>query len=1002
MTYRKLILGILLAIIFAATFLLVNYFRPEKRKLRHYTRGIIYAKQGNMGSAIQEFRFALSIAPLSHDIRFALAKAYAAIENNEETKKQLQQILVAQPSHSKACQALVNIYREEKDYPKALEYCLHFFKTTPQDVPILNVYGLVLSQIGQKEKSEQAFQKAISLDPENSDAHLHLSRLYWNTQREKAAINLAHLYLAKQPDNYDLRLQLGRFLQAQKKNKEAVEQFSYLYKTNPDFVNKGAPYLAVSWLKSGDLDNAVKLAKQALAVTPSRINRNPILVYVQARGLMKERRYWEALKELEWAKKAWEKQILTPPGELLYALSVAYVRVEKSLLAITELENLVRKFPTFLPARELLIRQFMRQRQLDKAYYQCEETLDLFSSNKKVLFLKVKILLEKGDLEEAKDVCEDLSLYASSSLETQMSLILLAISQEKYEEALELLHEIRVKKSQNSYIMYLIARCFFFQKKLHEALKFSYQVLKEYPKFTPNLLLLAEIRVFQGDLGEASKIYTRLIKVLPQSKELVINLINLYLKLKKAQQAQEFLAQTTWKNSTSPTILESWGKIHFAQEDFQRALDYFKKIPRKTHSLYILLADSYARMEDYRTAVDFYSIAEKIGDNPQVQLKKAIFLYLQRKNIEASLVLENYMEKKPDDDLVQIFWGEILYHLGDESGALYKIQEVIEKKSPYAWLGELVQSAISLQKGTTPSFSSYPLSQNENISSSFREELGRLVHFCEKEKVRLYPLTTAILFKEMKEPWASWLSYEEISPFISNQPFALYMKATLLDQQGKSLEGRSILEKLVQMEGAIINVYIKLAIILMQKRDFKKAKELLQAALFLESNSPHAIVLSALCVQNLKQTKQAVSYYKQFLALPSKEQKHNLKMLTYKNLARLLLTLDRKHFQPAHAYAKKAYTENPYDADTVNTLGWSYYRNEDYYNALENFSYARYLDPDNLDIQYRLAVTYARTAQWKTAQETVVKILDRKRTFKNQGKAEKLLRYVIAKQQNGS
>lgn len=1001
MHYRKLILGILLVIVFMVTLLLVNYFRPEKRKIRHYTRGIIYAKQGNMGSAIKEFRFALSIAPLSHDIRFALAKAYAAIDNKEETKKQLQQILVNLPSHSKACQALVNIYREEKDYPKALEHCLRFLKKTPQDVPVLNSYGLVLSRMGQKEKSEQAFQKAILLDPQNSDAHLHLARLYWNTKREKTAINLAQLYLAKQPDNYDLRLQLGRFFQAQKKNKEAVEQFSYLYKTNPDFINKGAPYLAVSWLKSGDLKNAVHLSQQALAATPSKLNRNPILVYVQARGLMKEKRYAEALKELEWAKKAWEKQVLTPPGELLYALSVAYVRVQKSLLAITELENLLRKFPTFLPARELIIQQYMKQRQLDKAYYQCEETLSLFSSNKKVLFLKVKILLEKGDIQEAKDVCEDLSLYASNSRETQMSLILLAISQKKYEEALQLLHKIETKKYQNTYTTYLIARCYFFQKKLHQALKFSYQVLEKSPKFTPNLLLLAEIRVFQGNLGEASKIYTRLIKVLPQSKELVINLINLYLQRKKAQQAQKVLAQSIWKNSTSPMILESWGKIYFAQEDFQTALDYFKKIPRRTHSLYTLLADSHARMKDYRTAVDFYSIAEKIGDNPQIQLKKAISLYLQRRNIEASLVLESYLEKKPDNDLAQIFWGEILYHLGDESGALYKIQEIIEKQGPYAWIGELIQSAIFLQKGTSPSFSSFPLSQNESISSSFREELGRLVQFCQKEKVRLSPLPTAILFKEMKEAWASWSSYEEISPLISNQPFALYIKATLLDQQGKSMEGRSILEKLVQMEGAIINVYIKLAILFMQKRDFKKAQELLQSALFLESNSPHAIVLSALCAQNLKQTKPAVAYYKQFLALPAKEQKHNLKMLTYKNLARLLLTLDRKHFQPAHSYAKKAYAENPYDADTVNTLGWSYYRRNDYDNALENFSYAHYLDPDNLDIQYRLAVAYARKAKWKTSQKTVVEILKQKRTFKNQDKAKKLLRYVIAKQ-NGS
>ncbi|RQN29885.1 tetratricopeptide repeat protein, partial [Paraburkholderia tropica] len=81
--------------------------------------------------------------------------------------------------------------------------------------------GIVLSDVGEIEKAERFFQKALTIEPENGAVYYNLANIYYNEERYNEAIKLYQTALqyevAKKDCNYMIGMsfnQLGAFKEA--------------------------------------------------------------------------------------------------------------------------------------------------------------------------------------------------------------------------------------------------------------------------------------------------------------------------------------------------------------------------------------------------------------------------------------------------------------------------------------------------------------------------------------------------------------------------------------------------------------------------------------------------------------------------------------------------------------------------------------------------------------------------------------------------------------------
>jgi len=196
-------------------------------------------------------------------------------------------------------------------------------KPTIGGQPALVAAWLSLAQVteeSQPQDSVAAYQKALELDPTNSEAQLGVARmaersgnaataeqqylklaaagnndsieslisLYLKQKRFSDAETWLHKYLAANPQNAAAQLQLGKLQAAEGKTQEAIATFEPLYKTSPD--PKIARELAGLYLETKQYPAAADLLRPLIAQSP-----NDAQLYLDyGSALMHQLKYAEA------------------------------------------------------------------------------------------------------------------------------------------------------------------------------------------------------------------------------------------------------------------------------------------------------------------------------------------------------------------------------------------------------------------------------------------------------------------------------------------------------------------------------------------------------------------------------------------------------------------------------------------------------------------------------------------------------------------------------------
>ena len=162
--------------------------------------GLLRSKQERYPEAVEYFQRAMRLKPLYTDPHLNLGMAYGKMGELEKAELQLRAAVALSPLRTDARNELGKLYGDAGRLQEAEEQFLHSVESEPNWTGYDGLGGVYLRG-GEGARAEQAFLRAIALDPYDSVARFQLGRLYLEAGRRDDALREYQAGLATDPSN---------------------------------------------------------------------------------------------------------------------------------------------------------------------------------------------------------------------------------------------------------------------------------------------------------------------------------------------------------------------------------------------------------------------------------------------------------------------------------------------------------------------------------------------------------------------------------------------------------------------------------------------------------------------------------------------------------------------------------------------------------------------------------------------------------------------------------
>lgn len=148
------------------------------------------------------------------------------------------QILEADPLHPEALLAMGNLSIHFENFPQA-EYYLSKLVPLKKDANAFSMLGICLYHQNRLVESAEAYENAISLDPNKSARHSSLGQIYTELGEHEKALKAYENALARSPKDKELLYNLAVYyesLRLYKRASELSQDLIHLFGKEPGFV----------------------------------------------------------------------------------------------------------------------------------------------------------------------------------------------------------------------------------------------------------------------------------------------------------------------------------------------------------------------------------------------------------------------------------------------------------------------------------------------------------------------------------------------------------------------------------------------------------------------------------------------------------------------------------------------------------------------------------------------------------------------------------------------
>ena len=248
----------------------------EGMEARFYL-GTAYERNGEFNEAVTIFSSLLENPGLNADeekpnriiFQQHLAANYEELREYEKAIAVYQDVVKAEP---KMISRLINIYRLDHQFDKALLLGKQNYDKDPNDIRIGVIYARTLGDAGKPKEGSEILSKLLQSNPSKVDLYVNLSAIYLQDKRysdaEKILRRGQEKKLDDEGDRDSLSLQLASVYEKQKDFDRAESLLKEMLKTKPDNA-VALNYIGYMLADRGvRLEEAVRYVKEALAIDP--------------------------------------------------------------------------------------------------------------------------------------------------------------------------------------------------------------------------------------------------------------------------------------------------------------------------------------------------------------------------------------------------------------------------------------------------------------------------------------------------------------------------------------------------------------------------------------------------------------------------------------------------------------------------------------------------------------------------------------------------------------
>ena len=619
---------------------------PDKAQAYyHFTLGHLYQERGRLfnrpdllSKAIEEFNLALRFDPNSSYLSLELADLYARTGRWRNAVDEAEAAINRNPDDARARRLLGRLYlrllsgNRRRQAPEglgqqAIEQFEQLTERYPEDVQTFLVLAQLYRLNDESAEAEETLRRAVSLDPDSSDANTQLALLYVDLGQYTAAVELLEKVAGENADPKVLAA-LGHAQEQLHNYEAAAEAYGRVLERNPDNPAIRKMY-GQNLLYSQQYEQALE-QYQALAGVDSRDAQTHLRLsqihrfqrnFGEAREALaraidlapdnKEFRYNEVLlAEAEGKLPEATTLVRGMLDSMAKTDASTYTPQEKSNRSIF-LEKLgtLHGDQTNLPGAEeayqemvelggdgavrgeaRLIEVYQEMRDYDKALEESERAVRDFPESRELLMTRASLLASSGDVAEAVDLLTPLLGNTDEDREIWMGVAQVALRGKDFPRALEALAKADgypQSDLQRSYVQFLYGSAWERQDDVPKAEEAFRRALDLNPQSANTLNYLGYMLADRGlRLDESVELIQQALEMEPNNGAYLDSLGWAYYKLNQLDLAEEYLLKSVERVPTDPAILDHLGDLYHksgriaeARQEWQKALEQWNLLP---------------------------------------------------------------------------------------------------------------------------------------------------------------------------------------------------------------------------------------------------------------------------------------------------------------------------------------------------------------------------------------------------------------------------------------
>jgi tetratricopeptide (TPR) repeat protein len=664
--------------------------------------GLLYHEEGRLPRAYFLLQKANQLDRLDDHLRLRLAGIMIASRRVEEAREQAQAVLAHDPVNEEALMILADAATTIEE-TEALRERMDVLRPRAENKAGFHV-ALGMVHLRQRETNEAlaSCERAVSLDPKSSAAHIALANVYGllkdSTKADfhfKSGADLAPLRSGRRVQYADFKLKSGDLPVAKALLQSMTNQA-------PDYVPPYSRLAEIAFLERR-LGDAVSLTQTVLRRDPGnydamllegRINlakgestkaladlqqvvaaypRAPAAHYQLALAQLMNKNRNQAMSSLRQA-------IALDPNHLDAILLLAELNIRKSDLssAIASLNEVIKEHPHLAHAHLLLATAYRGRQDLEEAANVYENMSRMFARNPQPYYLWGQTLLLQQKQGEARKKFERAIEIAPDFLLPVEELVDLDIAENRFSTA-----EQRVQK-----------------------------YIDKFPKAPAVWLLLAKIYSAQKEHEKAEHALVKVIELDPAYQPGYLALARAYVTSNKHQLALERLNALLANSPNDVPALMTVGMIHKELKDYTAARDTYERLlranPRFTPALNNL---AYLYSEEMNQPDRAYGLARLARDlqpaDPFVADTFAWILFKRGEYPWALTMLQESAEKLPKAPEILFHLAMTHYMLGEEQPARIAFQRALKPGQEFRGKSE-AERRLALLSGAPPEAKDLP------------------------------------------------------------------------------------------------------------------------------------------------------------------------------------------------------------------------------------------------------------------------------------------------------